>query len=283
MGETERARLRAAALHLDRYRAAIEAEVDRRLGRSEPTPHARREIVRRFRSFCRLASVDPRVARPSLDGLGGTHPAGLEQAISRAVEVACECGPSPEIAETLLALGERFRAGIRQLMQPAADRHAGRGRRRQAPGKRRRVRAAIDRIGDAYLALCLDTGKVFDVNPAAETLFASEPGHLLERPLLELVAPTDRERFAALEARLDAGEDSGPVDLWFLRDSGEAVRVQLTVVQHTIGARRLAILTAREPSGPAAATRPGSAAPEECGPTALRLPGSRRPLRETRA
>ena len=78
---------------------AIEAEVNRRLGRSEPPPEARAEIVRRFRTFTRLASVDIDTARPSLDGLGGNSSAALEQAISKAVEVACECDPSPEVAE----------------------------------------------------------------------------------------------------------------------------------------------------------------------------------------
>jgi PAS domain S-box-containing protein len=232
---------------MDRYRGAIEAEVHRRLGRNELSPYARIEIVRRFRSFCRLASIDIAAARPSLDGLGGTPAAGLELAVSKAVEAACECGPTEEVANTLRELEARFRAGIRRLTQPIPEeRQERRSRRRKTPNAGRRVRAAIDRIGDAYLALCLDTGRLFDVNPAAETLFGVDATQLLERELAELISPLDRDDFRQLEARLDAGEASGPLEMVFARPAGDEVPVQVTVVNHTIGTRRLAIFIARE-------------------------------------
>lgn len=246
MGEIDSAVLRIAALHLDRYRHAIGAEVNRRLGHAEPPPAARAEIVRRFRSFCRLACIDLANARASLDGLGGNSPAGLERAVAHAVDAACECGTSQELTRALRTLETRFRAGIRRVMQPPEPQRKGRGRRRKTPNAGRRVRSAIDRIGDAYLALCLDTGRLYDVNPAAESLFGTEAAQLLERELADLVSPTHRSAYQDLEARLDAGEESGPTDMVFTRPGGDSVLVEVSVANHTIGPRRLAIFVVRE-------------------------------------
>ena len=101
--------LREAAFHLDRHRHHIEIQVNRRLGRGEPTPYARSEIVRRFRSFCRLASVDWSAARPSFDGLSGNSASGLEQAVAEAVTVAVELAESDGLSGALRELGDRFR------------------------------------------------------------------------------------------------------------------------------------------------------------------------------
>jgi PAS domain S-box-containing protein len=243
------ATLRDAAFFLDRYRATIEAEVDRRLDRQEPPPAARLEIVRRFRSYCRLASIYPDAARPSLDGLAGNDATALERAITAAVDVACECGPSPEVAAALRALETRFRTGLRRVLQPdPIDERGERGPkgRRRLPNAGKRVRSAIDRIGDAYLALCLDTGRIFDVNPAAENLFGASADALLERAMEEFVHPDDRRQYQDLEARLDAGEDAGPLDFAFARPGGERVTVELTAALHVISGKRLAILVARE-------------------------------------
>lgn len=246
MGQSRSTVVRNAVLHMDRHRERIEVEVNERIGRGEPPPAARAEIVRRFRSFCRLASIDLDAARPSLDGLGGNPPAGLERAVACAVEIACECGASGDIRQALRTLEERFRSGIRQLMHPAGpERRQGR-RGRKSPNAGRRVRAAIDRISDAYLALCLDTGQLYDMNPAAESLFGVESRELLEKELAELVSPTHRRKYRDLEARLDAGENSGPLTLVFARPAGDQVAVEMTVALHTIGGRRLAIFLARE-------------------------------------
>jgi PAS domain S-box-containing protein len=237
--------VREAALFLDRQRGPIQQEVDRRLAGKQPAAHPRAEIVRRFRSYCRLASIHPEAARPSLDGLGGTPIPALETAVSVAVEASCGLGPPPAVAEALRALEARFRAGMRRTMrsEPREERHRG---RRRSPNAGRRVRAAIDRIGDAYVALCLETGTVHDMNPAAENLFGTEATRLLERSFGDLVHPDDKLTFEELEARLDAGEDAGPIDLCFARASGERVPVELTAANHTIAGKRLAILVARE-------------------------------------
>lgn len=250
-GGSERALLRAAAVHLDRYRSTISNEVDKRIGRAEPTPHARAEIVRRFRSFCRLASIDRAAARPSLDGLAGNDPAGLERAVGIAVDVAVQCADDDAIQQTLRDMELRFRAGLRRIMTPKES--GSRKKRRKTPNAGKRVRGAIDRIGDAYVALCLDTGLVYDLNPAAETLLGIEADRLLKRPLIEWIPDDARPAYRHFEARLDAEEESGLTPLVFTRGDGGSVSTEVSVMNHTIAGRRLAILIAREcaPAAPA--------------------------------
>jgi PAS domain S-box-containing protein len=246
MGEVDAAVLRDTVRFLDRYRGTIEDEVDRRLGRREPPPAARREVVRRFRSFSRLASIDLDSARPSLDGLGGNSPAALEQAIEVAVDVACLCEPEPSVAEALRSLEARFRTGIRRTLRPAEpERRARRGRRRALHGGRR-LRAAIDRISDAYLALDLESGKLADLNPAAEALLGTPAVTLIEKPFADLLAPEAVARFADVEARLDAGEDVSPTVLHFRGAEGASVAAEVSAASHAISGRRLAVFVARE-------------------------------------
>jgi PAS domain S-box-containing protein len=247
--DAERERLRAVALHLDRHRAAIEAEVNRRLGRAEPAPEARLEIVRRFRSFCRLASVDWAMARPSLEGLAGHSCDGLETAVRIAAESAAGSGLDAEQASLLGALSERFRAGIRRQLKPEDfEPHVAAPERRKRANAGKRVRAAIDRIDDAYLALNLDDGRIFDLNPAAEALLGAEANALLDRELADWIEPGDRAGYASLEARLDAGESAPPMRLRFRRRDGEAVAGEVSVAGHTIAGRRLAIFVVRSAS-----------------------------------
>ena len=244
-GET--ATLRSAVVFLDRYRRTIGAEVDRRLGRSQPAPEVRAEIVRRFRSFCRLQSVKAAPALPSLEGLAGNSPAALERTVETAVDVALLCGAPQDVARSLRMLETRFRTGIRRVMRPEEEGQGGRKRRRQT-ASRKRVRAAIDRIGDAYLALCLESGRVYDLNPAAEALFGAPAPDLLERSFVDLIAPEDRDTYRDLEARLEAGEDATPIRLIAQRLDGTAVEIELSVSNHTIASRRLSIFIARERS-----------------------------------
>ncbi len=246
MAEVDAAVMREAVRFLDRFRGTIEDEIDRRLGRGEPPPEARLEVVRRFRSFVRLASVDLDAARPSLDGLGGNSPAGLEKAIEVAVDVACLCDPPPAVQQALRVLEARFRTGIRRIMRPSEpERKQRRGRRRALHGGKR-VRAAIDRIGDAYLALDLETGRLADLNPAAEALLGTPAVTVIEKPFADLIEPEARPAFGDLEARLDADEETAPFSLALRRGEGNAVPVEVSVASHTISGRRLAIFIARE-------------------------------------
>lgn len=254
----ESAILRAAVVHMERFRNAIDAEVNRRMGRAEPPPEVRSEIVRRFRSFCRLASLSPEAARPSLDGLHGNESISLEESVSQAVQVARECGPEPAVADALGRMEQRFNAAIRRILQPSDEALArrSRNRKRKTPNAGKRVRGAIDRISDTYLALSLDSGTIHDVNPAAEALFGCGSERLLGASLADLVAPAWRRTARDLEARLEAGEESPPVELVFARPNGDSVAVQLSIASHVIGGKRLAICVARESAKDLAQVRP---------------------------
>jgi PAS domain S-box-containing protein len=247
MGMDEGSVLRAAVAHLERYRSAIEAEVNRRLGRAEPPPEVRAEVIRRFRTFCRLASLSVETARVSLDGLGGTTALALESSVHAAVEVARSLGTTPEVSQALLDMEARFRAGVRRILAPEETEHRQeRNKKRPTPNAGKRVRGAIDRISDTYVAVNLDTNTIYDVNPAAEALFASDAARLIGSTLASFVAPGDQLAWNDLESRLDAGEDAGPVELTIARPNGDFVPVEVTIANHMISGRRFAIFLVRE-------------------------------------
>lgn len=248
MGADEGAVLRAAVAHLERYRSAIEVEVNRRLARAEPAPEVRAEVIRRFRTFVRLASLSADTARVSLDGLGGNSALALEKTISAAVEVANSFGATPEVSRALVDMETRFRSGVRRILAPEEreERHVERAKKRPTPNAGRRVRGAIDRISDTYVALNLDSSTIFDVNPAAEALFASDAARLIGSSLAAYIAPGDLPAWNALESRLDAGEDSGPIEITIARPNGDFVPVEVTIASHSIAGKRLAIFIARE-------------------------------------
>ena len=239
--------LRAAVAHLERYRSAIEAEVNRRLGRAEPAPEVRAEVIRRFRTYCRLASLSLDTARVSLDGLGGNSALALEATVRAAVEVANSFSAPPDVAGALGDMEARFRAGVRRILAPEeAEPKRERSKNRPTPNAGRRVRGAIDRISDTYVAVNLDTNTIYDVNPAAEALFASDSARLVGSELTSYIAPQDQVAWRELESRLDAGEDSGPLDLTIARPNGDFVPVEVTIASHMISGRRLAIFLVRE-------------------------------------
>jgi PAS domain S-box-containing protein len=247
MGVDEGAVLRAAVAHLERYRSAIEVEVNRRLARAEPAPEVRAEVIRRFRTFVRLASLSADTARVSLDGLGGNSALALENTISAAVQIANSFDATPEVSTALFDMEARFRAGVRRILAPEEreEKHE-RNKKRPTPNAGRRVRGAIDRISDTYVALNLDSSTIFDVNPAAEALFASDAARLIGSSLSTYIAPVDQASWRELESRLDAGEDSGPIELTIARPNGDFVPVEVTIASHSISGKRLAIFIARE-------------------------------------
>ena len=260
MGVDEGAVLRAVVAHLERYRSAIEVEVNRRLARAEPAPEVRAEVIRRFRTFVRLASLSADTARVSLDGLGGNSALALENTISSAVEIANSFGATPEVSGALVDMEARFRSGVRRILAPEEreEKHE-RNKKRPTPNAGRRVRGAIDRISDTYVALNLDSSTIFDVNPAAEALFASDAARLIGSSLSRYIAPPDQASWRELESRLDAGEDSGPVELTIARPNGDFVPVEVTIASHSISGKRLAIFIARERTKGLGLTGPGGA------------------------
>jgi PAS domain S-box-containing protein len=248
MGLEDGAVLRAAVAHLERYRSAIEVEVNRRLARAEPAPEVRAEVIRRFRTFVRLASLSADTARVSLDGLGGNSALALENTITAAVDVANSFGATSEVSRALVDMEARFRSGVRRILAPEEreERHQERNKKRPTPNAGKRVRGAIDRISDTYVALNLDSSTIFDVNPAAEALFASDAARLIGSSLSAYIAPGDLPAWRELESRLDAGEDSGPIEITIARPNGDFVPVEVTIASHSIAGKRLAIFIARE-------------------------------------
>jgi PAS domain S-box-containing protein len=248
MGMDEGAVLRAAVAHLERYRSAIEVEVNRRLARAEPAPEVRAEVIRRFRTFVRLASLSLDTARVSLDGLGGNSALALENTISAAVDIANSFGATTDVSAALSDMESRFRSGVRRILAPEEreEKQQERNKKRPTPNAGRRVRGAIDRISDTYVALNLDSSTIFDVNPAAEALFASDAARLIGSPLSNFIAPGDQTSWRELESRLDAGEDSGPIELTVARANGDYVPVEVTIASHNIAGKRMAIFIARE-------------------------------------
>jgi PAS domain S-box-containing protein len=247
MGVDEGAVLRAAVAHLERYRSLIEAEVNRRLGRAEPAPEIRAEVIRRFRTFCRLASLSFDTARVSLDGLGGNSALALEDTVRAAVDVSVTLGAPAEVSGALRDMEVRFRAGVRRILAPEeSELKRERKLKRPTPNAGKRVRGAIDRISDTYVALNLDTNTIFDVNPAAEALFATSAERLVGSPMSSFIAPADQLTWRELESRLDAGEDSGPLELTIARPNGDFVPIEVTIASHMIAGRRLSIFLARE-------------------------------------
>ncbi|MEX2205811.1 MAG: PAS domain-containing protein [Myxococcota bacterium] len=221
--------------------------MNRRLARAEPAPEVRAEVIRRFRTFVRLASLSTDTARVSLDGLGGNSALALENTISAAVQIADSFDATPEVSAALFDMESRFRAGVRRILAPEEreEKHE-RNRKRPTPNAGRRVRGAIDRISDTYVALNLDSSTIFDVNPAAEALFASDAARLIGSSLSTYIAPVDQANWRELESRLDAGEDSGPIELTIARPNGDFVPVEVTIASHAISGKRLAIFIARE-------------------------------------
>ena len=221
--------------------------MNRRLARAEPAPEVRAEVIRRFRTFVRLASLSADTARVSLDGLGGNTSLALENTISAAVQIAISFDATPEVSGALVDMEARFRSGVRRILAPEEreERHE-RNKKRPTPNAGRRVRGAIDRISDTYVALNLDSSTIFDVNPAAEALFASDAARLIGSSLSTYIAPVDQASWRELESRLDAGEDSGPIELTIARPNGDFVPVEVTIASHSISGKRLAIFIARE-------------------------------------
>jgi PAS domain S-box-containing protein len=163
-----------------------------------------------------------------------------------AVDVALLCGAPQDVARCLRELETRFRSGIRRAIEPGDAPQPDKKRRRQNAARRRRVRAAIDRIGDAYVALCLETGRIYDLNPAAESLFGRDAAGMLELSFAELIEASHRSAYEDLTARLEAGESTPPIDTCASRLDGARIPIELSVASHTIGGRRLAIFVMRE-------------------------------------
>jgi len=218
-------------------------------GEAPATGSPEAEALRRFRSFAASALLRGERAEPALDGLR-VEEARLAQLLRTWCGAAADLAGTargPAVRRALEPLAMHFCTSLRS--SPAAR------RRRGAPHTgRRAVRAAIDRIADAFLAVDPDTGRIADANPAAGALLGLARDALLGRPVSAFVPEPDA---GAWSARLDAVTESGETVRFRagLRDgAGLRIAVDVQVTRHVTRQRVLALVVARPddaaPAGP---------------------------------
>ena len=237
---------RQLAAWLVGQRAAIELGLRARLGDRMPSPASpEAEALRRLRSFAMLALArGGQDLPPSLEGLrvreGRVRPL-LEAWVE---SVGALAGPDGDaVAERLTGVLARFCEALRST--PTAVRASGSAR----AGRRRAVSAAIDRVGDAFLAIDADSGAIADANPAAGALLGTTRDALLGRPVDVFVPPSTRDHWWT---ELEAISESGEVRRFHtaLQDvAGRALPVEASVSRFATRSRTLALLLARPGAG----------------------------------
>jgi PAS domain-containing protein len=221
-------------------RASIDRLLAARLGDAAPRPaDPESEALRRFRSFAAAALQSGRAPQPSLDGLRAS-----ETRVFALLEAWCGAAQShagargdavARVLEPLLAI---FRAALRET-EPAR-------RRSGAPRTgRRAVVAAIDRVGDAFLAVDVDARRIVDANPAAGALLASARDALLGAELRGFLPEGEHESWTcALDALAEAGDARRFHGA--LRDArGQRLEVEASLTRYARGGRLLALALLR--------------------------------------
>ena len=223
-------------------REVIDRALRVRLGPRLPgpgTPEA--EALRRLRSFVvlRLAHGGHR-APPSLEGLRVRErriASLLEAWLAATAEAA---GPDePTVRATLEPLVADFRAGLRGTA--SAVRASGAPRK----SSRRAVSAAIDRVGDAFLAIDADSGTIADANPAAGALLGTTRDALVGGAAMDYVPEPSRDHWWH---ELDAIAESGEARRFRgrLRDAqGRELPIEASLTRFATRARTLALVLAR--------------------------------------
>ncbi len=201
------------------------------------TPEA--EALRRFRSFAAHSLRRGRTPPPSLDGVR-VDPARAEAVIEAWCEAAVDCagaaGPRVEISLTPLR-----RAFVADLRRTAPVR-----RRAGSPRSgRRAVRAAIDRVADAFLAVDTDTASIEDANPAAGALLGRDRDALLGLDLLSFVPPEEREAWWTQLSAAAEGAEAQRFCGTLCPGAGGGAGVEATVTRYSTRGRTLALILAR--------------------------------------
>jgi len=203
------------------------------------------EALRRFRTFAASALLRGERSAPALDGLK------LDDArVQALIDAWCRsagrvAGPAKQDAvhAALAPLAVFFGTAIRGT-QPS------RRRRGAVRIGRRAVRAAIDRIADAFLAIDPDTGRIVDANPAAGALLGLQRDALLESNVASFLCGPDAEEWAAqIDAVTEGGE---PVRFRASLRDGGGLRIPLDVqvTRHATRTRTLALVVARPQGAP---------------------------------
>ncbi len=204
------------------------------------------EALRRLRSFAVMALAQGDDAAPSLEGLR-LRARRMGPILDAWLAGACAvAGPeAPRVSARLEPLVARFREAVRATAP--AVRASGAPR----PSRRRAVSAAIDRIGDAFLAIDPESGRIADANPAAGALLATTRDALVGADAMGFVPEPDR---AGWWTELDAiAEGDGARHFsGRLRDGeGREVRVDTRITRFATRTRTLALCVARARSASA--------------------------------
>ena len=213
------------------------------MGELAPAPGSRSaeaEALRRLRSFAVLALGNGSTGPPSLEGLRVSE-RRMAPMLDAWLEAACRvAGPDhAQVRARLETILIRFRAELRTT--PAAVRASGAPR----PGKRRAVSAAIDRVGDAFLAIAPDTGRIADANPAAGALLATTRDALVGAEAMTFIPEPER---AGWWTELDAiAEGDGSRRFrGRLRDrNGQEIAIEAQLTRFATRSRTLALCLAR--------------------------------------
>ena len=220
-------------------RPAIEAAMAANLGPARPsagTPES--EALRRFRSFAAAALMRGKPPAPALDGLRSNERRVLALIDAWIRAAADLSGNGPELEKALAPLVDHFRLALRST-------GAGRQSKGTPRSKRRTVSAAIDRIGDAFLAVETEAGCIVDANPAAGALLGVQRDALLGIEAFGFVPKHDHQRWWN---ELDAASESDDarVFLTALVDrAGIATEVEASLTSFRTRDRVIALLMLR--------------------------------------
>ena len=231
---------RDLATWLVTYRPQIENRMNECLGTAAPSLGApETEALRRFRTFTGAALVHEEAGAPALDGLRPNE-RRVTALLHAWRDAACEvAGESAEmVRDTLGPLIQQFRTALRSAASG-----------RQASGKprasRRAVIAAIDRIGDAFLAIDVSTGRIVDANPAAGALLGVDRDALLE---IDAISFVPKSAHACWEAALEGVAESENEQEFesLLKDiHGETIAVENRITGFSTRRRTLALMLTR--------------------------------------
>jgi len=222
-------------------RLEIERAMASRLGSAAPKPGAAEaEALRRFRSYAFTSLRRGTPVPPSLDGLRVD-----ERRVSAVVSAWCEAA-----AEVAGQHGESVRAALQPLSLSFRNslRTTNRGLRKgrgAARAKRRAVRAAIDRICDAYLAVDADSGRIVDANPAAAALLGVARDALIDVEAKSFFPSESRSGWWTQFDAVAEGSEPRRFTASLADKSGFPIAVDCTVTLLATRNRTLALVVAR--------------------------------------
>jgi PAS domain S-box-containing protein len=234
----------AAAFEIAAWLIAKRLEIERamasRLGPEAPKPGAAEaEALRRFRSYAFTSLRRGTSGQPSLDGLRVD-----ERRASAVVDAWCEAA-----AEIGGKHGESVRAALQPLFLSFRNslRTTNRGLRKGGAARagRRAVRAAIDRICDAFLAVDADSGRIVDANPAAAALLGVERDALIDVEAGSFIPAESRSGWWTQFDAVAEGSEPRRFTASLADKSGLPIAVDCTVTLLATRNRTLALVVAR--------------------------------------